>query len=42
MREQILHMLEKNSRIDLKDLAIMLGQDELDVFMEEHGSAVLQ
>lgn len=28
MREKILWMLEKNSRIDLKDLAIMLGTDE--------------
>ena len=34
MREQILHMLEKNSRIDLKDLAIMLGQDEVAVANE--------
>ena len=25
MREQILNMLEKNSRIDLKDMAVMLG-----------------
>ena len=34
MREQILRMLEKNSRIDLKDLAIMLGQDEVAVANE--------
>ena len=25
MREKILNMLEKNSRIDLKDMAVMLG-----------------
>ena len=34
MREQILLMLEKNSRIDLKDLAIMLGVDEVAVANE--------
>ena len=34
MREQILRMLEKNSRIDLKDLAIMLGVDEVSVANE--------
>jgi len=34
MREQILRMLEKNSRIDLKDLAIMLGVDEAAVANE--------
>lgn len=34
MREQILRMLEKNSRIDLKDLAIMLGADEIAVANE--------
>lgn len=34
MREKILHMLEKNSRIDLKDLAIMLGTDEVTVTNE--------
>ena len=28
MREQILTFLEKNSRIDLKELAILLGSDE--------------
>ena len=28
MRNEILHMLEKNSKIDLKDLAIMLGTEE--------------
>ena len=34
MREQILRMLEKNSRIELKDLAIMLGQDQVAVANE--------
>lgn len=34
MREKILWMLEKNSRIDLKDLAIMLGVDEAAVANE--------
>lgn len=34
MREKILWMLEKNSRIDLKDLAIMLGTDEVAVANE--------
>lgn len=34
MREKILWMLEKNSRIDLKDLAIMLGEDEVTVANE--------
>ena len=28
MREQILTFLERNSRIDLKELAILLGSDE--------------
>ena len=28
MRHEILRMLENNSRIDLHDLAIMLGADE--------------
>lgn len=28
MREQILKILEKNSRIDLKELAVITGQDE--------------
>ena len=34
MREKILTFIEKNSRIDLKDLAIMLGVDELAVANE--------
>lgn len=34
MREQILNMLEKNSRIDLKDMAVMLGICETEVANE--------
>ena len=42
MREKILQIIEKNSRIDLKELAIILGYDEIDVAnevkkMEEEG-----
>lgn len=31
MREKILNMLEKNGRIDLKDMAVMLGTTEVEV-----------
>ena len=31
IREKILSILEKNSRIDLKDVAILLGESEVDV-----------
>lgn len=34
MREKILTFIEKNSRIDLKELAIMLGVDEITVAQE--------
>ena len=34
MREKILTFIEKNSRIDLKELAIMLGVDEVTVANE--------
>ena len=42
MREKILQVIEKNSRIDLKELAIILGCEEIDVVneiakMEEEG-----
>lgn len=42
MREKILHIIEKNSRIDLKELAIILGSEEADIVnemqkMEEEG-----
>lgn len=34
MREQILKAIEKNSRIDLKELAVMLGEEEINVVNE--------
>ncbi len=34
MREELLSLIEKNSRIDLKELAILLGKDEIDVVNE--------
>ena len=34
MREKILKAIEKNSRIDLKELSIMLGEEEIDVVNE--------
>lgn len=34
MREQLLKIIEKNSRIDIKDLAIMLGKEEIDIANE--------
>ena len=34
MREKILTFMEKNSRVDLKDLAVMLGVDEVTVANE--------
>ncbi len=34
MREKILAVIEKNSRIDLKDLAVMLGESEVAVANE--------
>ena len=34
MREKILNMLEKNSRIDIHDLAILLGESEVAVANE--------
>ncbi len=34
MREKILAVMEKNSRIDLKDLAVMLGESEVAVANE--------
>lgn len=36
MREKILTFIEKNSRIDLKELAVMLGVDEAAVVQELH------
>ena len=34
MREELLAVIEKNSRIDLKELAIILGVEEIDVINE--------
>lgn len=34
MREEILSVIEKNSRIDLKELAVRLGMEEIDVANE--------
>ena len=34
MREQLLRVIEKNSRIDLKELAVILGVEEIDVVNE--------
>lgn len=34
MREKILGMIEKNSRIDLKDMSVMLGISEIDLANE--------
>ena len=34
MREKILAVIEKNSRIDLKELAILLGENEVNVANE--------
>ena len=34
MREEILSILEKNSKIDIKELAVMLGTNEETVFNE--------
>ena len=31
MREQILSIIERNSRIDVKELAVILGVEEVDV-----------
>lgn len=34
MRDELLAIIEKNSRIDLKELAILLGMEEIDVVNE--------
>ena len=34
MREEILNYLEKNARVDMKELAILLGMNEVDVINE--------
>ena len=34
MREELLRIIEKNSRMDLKELAVILGVEEMDVVNE--------
>lgn len=34
MREELLKIIERNSRIDLKELAVILGVEEIDVVNE--------
>ena len=34
MREKILTVIERNSRIDIKELAVILGVEEIDVVNE--------
>ena len=34
MREKILSIIERNSRIDLKELAVLLGMEEIDIVNE--------
>ena len=34
MREELLRIIEKNSRMDLKELAVILGVEEVDVVNE--------
>ena len=34
MREELLAVIENNSRIDLKELAVLLGKEEIDVVNE--------
>ena len=34
MREELLSIIEKNSRIDLKELAVRLGKEEIDIVNE--------
>ncbi len=34
MREELLAIIEKNSRMDLKELAVILGVEEIDVVNE--------
>ena len=34
MREELLAVIEKNSRIDLKELAVLLGMEEIDIVNE--------
>ena len=34
MKEELLRIIEKNSRIDIKELAVMLGSTEVEVLNE--------
>ena len=34
MREQVLAIIEKNSRINIKELAVILGVEEIDIANE--------
>ena len=34
MKEELLRIIEKNSRIDVKELAVMLGSTEVEVLNE--------
>ena len=34
MRDEILHIIEKNSRIEVKELAVLIGAEEIDVANE--------
>ena len=34
MREKLLSMIEKNSRIDVKELAVLMGEEEIDIVNE--------
>ena len=34
MREELLGIIEKNSRIDIKELAVLLGREEIEVANE--------
>ena len=36
MREQLLRIIEKNSRIDLKELAVILGVEEAYLMLKNH------
>lgn len=34
MRDELLSVIEKNSRIDLKELAVRLGKEEIEIINE--------
>ena len=41
MREELLAIIEKNSRIDLKELAVILGVEEIDVVNELEAEGII-